>query len=123
MDFDGIGRARFGLMTTFRFPLVAIVMVSAFLAVSCGGDLPASPSSPIAPVVSDRVQSQPAPTQSARQFEIDFLTGMIDHHQMAVMMAQMLQASTERPEMQRLAENIIDSQSEEIKMMRGWLAE
>ena len=45
---------------------------------------------------------------------------MIPHHQLAIMMAQMLQAGTNRPEMLQLAKNIITSQSEEITKMQGW---
>src|SRR3990167_3325625 len=57
----------------------------------------------------------------AADFDKEFLSQMIVHHEMAVMMAQMLAAGTERPEMDQLAENIITSQTQEIEMMRGWL--
>ena len=40
---------------------------------------------------------------------------------MAIMMAQMLAAATERPEMQQLADNIMTSQAREIEMMMSWL--
>lgn len=58
---------------------------------------------------------------SATEFDREFIQQMIPHHEMAIMMAQMLQSSTERPEMKELADNIITSQSREIQMMRGWL--
>ena len=54
-------------------------------------------------------------------FDREFVTQMIPHHEMAIMMAQMLQAGTARDEMKTLANNIIASQSREIEMMRGWL--
>jgi len=54
-------------------------------------------------------------------FDREFLSQMIVHHEMAVMMARMLEAGTERPEMQQLAKNVIASQTQEIEMMRGWL--
>lgn len=54
-------------------------------------------------------------------FDREFLEQMIPHHEMAIMMAQMLQSSTERSEMKVLADNIISSQSREIEMMRNWL--
>ncbi len=57
----------------------------------------------------------------AAEFDREFMTQMIPHHEMAIMMAQMLQASTARDEMKTLAENIITSQSNEITKMRGWL--
>ncbi len=54
-------------------------------------------------------------------FDREFLTQMIPHHEMALMMANMLKSGTERPEMKQLADNILTSQSSEIASMRGWL--
>jgi len=54
-------------------------------------------------------------------FDKEFIEQMIPHHEMAVVMAQMLAATTERSEMKQLADNIITSQSREIEMMRSWL--
>jgi uncharacterized protein (DUF305 family) len=55
------------------------------------------------------------------EFDREFLEQMIPHHEMAIMMAQMLKSSTERSEMKQLADNIITSQSNEITTMRSWL--
>ena len=55
------------------------------------------------------------------QFDREFMEQMIPHHEMAIMMAQMLAAGTERREMSTLADQIITSQSLEIQMMRNWL--
>jgi uncharacterized protein (DUF305 family) len=55
------------------------------------------------------------------EFDREFIEAMIPHHEMAIMMAQMLQSATERNEMKTLADNIITSQSREIDMMRSWL--
>jgi len=60
---------------------------------------------------------------SAAEFDREFLSQMIPHHEMAIMMAQMLKATTGRAEMKQLGENIISSQSAEITTMRGWLQE
>ena len=60
--------------------------------------------------------------RSASDFDREFTRQMIAHHEMAVMMAQMLESGTARPEMKQLASNIISSQSREIEMMRGWLS-
>lgn len=59
--------------------------------------------------------------QNAKDFDLEFVRQMIPHHEMAVMMAQMLQGSTNRSEMKMLAQNIITSQNQEIEMMRGWI--
>jgi uncharacterized protein (DUF305 family) len=61
-------------------------------------------------------------TVSDAQFDREFIDQMIPHHEMAVMMASMLAASTERDEMKVLADQIITSQSREIDMMRSWRA-
>ena len=60
-------------------------------------------------------------TVSATEFDREFLEQMIPHHEMAIMMAQMLASGTERPEMKQLADNIMTSQAREIEMMRSWL--
>jgi len=56
----------------------------------------------------------------ADNFDLEFIRQMIPHHEMAVMMAQMLLAGTEREELRTLGENVITSQSSEIEMMQGW---
>jgi uncharacterized protein (DUF305 family) len=59
--------------------------------------------------------------QNAKDFDKEFVTQMIPHHEMAVMMAQMLLRTSSREEMKTLAQNIIDSQSKEIADMQSWL--
>jgi uncharacterized protein (DUF305 family) len=58
--------------------------------------------------------------ENAKPFDKEFIKEMIPHHQMAVMMAQMLARSTSRPEMKQLAEDIIAAQTKEINEMREW---
>ena len=58
--------------------------------------------------------------RAAENFDLEFIQQMIPHHEMAIMMARMLAAGTERPEMQTLADQIVTSQSREIELMRGW---
>lgn len=58
--------------------------------------------------------------ENAVDFDKVFIEDMIPHHQMAVMMAQMLKNSTQREEMKKLAQDIIDAQTKEINAMRGW---
>jgi len=61
--------------------------------------------------------------KNAANFDEAFLQEMIPHHQMAVMMAQMLLSGSNRPEMKQLGEDIITAQESEIEQMRSWLAE
>lgn len=58
--------------------------------------------------------------RTAKPFDKAFIEEMIPHHQMAVMMAEMLKNSTTRPEMKQLAEDIIKAQNKEIEQMRSW---
>jgi uncharacterized protein (DUF305 family) len=57
---------------------------------------------------------------NAADFDKAFLQEMIPHHQMAVMMANMLSASSNRADMQQLADNIIAAQTKEINEMKSW---
>lgn len=57
---------------------------------------------------------------SATDFDKAFLEEMIPHHQMAVMMANMLDIATNRPEMKKLASDITAAQTKEINDMESW---
>lgn len=57
---------------------------------------------------------------SATDFDKAFLEQMIPHHQMAVMMANMLEQGTNRPEMKKLADDITAAQTKEIQQMKQW---
>jgi uncharacterized protein (DUF305 family) len=61
--------------------------------------------------------------ENATDFDQAFIEEMIPHHQLAIMMANILQSGTNRPEMQQLAKNIISSQSKEIQQMQAWYVE
>lgn len=61
--------------------------------------------------------------ETATNFDKAFLESMIPHHQLALMMVQMLEAGTNRPEMIQLAKNITVSQSKEIEDMQDWYKE
>lgn len=58
--------------------------------------------------------------ENAKPFDKAFIEEMILHHQMAIMMAEMLQITTEREEMEALAHDIIDAQTAEVEQMRTW---
>jgi uncharacterized protein (DUF305 family) len=61
--------------------------------------------------------------EQAADFDKAFIEEMIPHHQMAVMMANMLKGGTQRPEMKKLADDIVTAQTREIDQMRNWLKE
>ena len=54
--------------------------------------------------------------------DVDFIKGMIPHHQGAVEMAKIVLEHGTDPEVGKLAEEIIAAQESEIKWMQDWLA-
>ncbi|MFA5132010.1 MAG: DUF305 domain-containing protein [Candidatus Paceibacterota bacterium] len=53
-------------------------------------------------------------------FDQAFLSQMIVHHQGAVVMAEAVLKTSKRPELLKLAKDIITAQTKEIEMMQGW---
>lgn len=80
-----------------------VVMVSSLLAPSASAEAPASPSKVAA-------------------FEVDFLIEMIDHHAMAVMMAEPCTEKAVHEDLATMCESIVQTQSQEILQMQSWLA-
>ena len=64
----------------------------------------------------------PASRRDALRFEVDFLKGMIPHHQMAIRMAQIEARNGSDPAVVGLARRIISEQTPEIHRMQSWLS-
>ena len=65
----------------------------------------------------------PAPTDRTARYEIDFMTGMSDHHYMAIQMSEMCLEKAIHPELQEMCQQIITTQQQETSQMQAWLSE
>jgi uncharacterized protein (DUF305 family) len=65
----------------------------------------------------DRAAAQFAPA------DVDFMQGMIPHHAQAVIMARWAETHGARADVKILCQRIAVAQSDEIRLMRHWLAE
>ena len=54
--------------------------------------------------------------------DVDFVRGMIGHHQGAIDMAKIVLENGADPEVRKLAQNVIAAQTAEIDWMQTWLA-
>ncbi len=54
------------------------------------------------------------------EYDLRFIDAMIPHHEGALIMAQDLARKTQRPELQKLAKDIISAQTQEIAQMKQW---
>ena len=56
-------------------------------------------------------------------YDLQFIDQMIMHHEGAIMSSEHMISDSERPELRQLAENIQESQSEQIEQMQEWREE
>lgn len=95
---------------TFAMPAIAVVMTFALSA--CTTEEPG----PTEPNASD----QQEPAEEFNDADVEFATGMIPHHQQAVVMSEMA-IDQGGPEVADLAERIQAAQGPEIETMTAWL--
>lgn len=61
--------------------------------------------------------------KSGRDFEVDFMSSLIDHHSQAIMMATPVLVSAEHSELYPLAQQMVEAQGKEIEDLLKWLDE
>jgi uncharacterized protein (DUF305 family) len=67
------------------------------------------------------IMSGPASDPATANFEVTFMTGMIDHHEMAIEMAEICAVKAVDEQLRTLCQSILTTQSREIDMMQSWL--
>ncbi|MCA0049805.1 DUF305 domain-containing protein [Mesorhizobium sp. B283B1A] len=70
----------------------------------------------------DKMHAGMMASQYTGNADVDFVRGMIPHHQGAIDMAKVELANGKDPEIRKLAEAVIAAQEAEIKEMQDWLA-
>jgi uncharacterized protein (DUF305 family) len=79
---------------------------------------PGAPGEPSKPLPSSTRATLPARSAA----DVQFMQGMIMHHAQAVEMTAMIRSHTQNKELQSLGARISSSQSDEIRLMKRWLA-
>lgn len=64
----------------------------------------------------------PAPHRATVRYEVDFMSDMIDHHAMALMMATTCEQKAVHAELRELCTDIRMAQAQEIQTMQSWLS-
>lgn len=70
----------------------------------------------------DHSKMESSPGAAEAPHELQFIDSMIAHHQGAVAMALLVNTRSQRPEMKKLAQAILDEQRKEIAQMQTWRA-
>jgi uncharacterized protein (DUF305 family) len=102
--------------------LISVAMVaigSAFLPEMAASQQPVAAAPQNDPgVIKAQADSARLPYTAA---DIHFMSGMISHHAQAILMSRMAPTHGANDEVRRLAERIINAQTDEIKLMQQWL--
>lgn len=67
--------------------------------------------------------AEPANQKSVARYEVRFLEKMIDHHAMAVMMAQLCEDKAVHNDLKEMCSQMEEDQQAEITLMQSWLSD
>jgi uncharacterized protein (DUF305 family) len=110
---------RFILIALLALPLPAAAQTMDHTGHSMAGDQ--SPSSMAFAAANTKMHSDMAVPLTGKA-DVDFIAGMIPHHQGAVDMARIVLEYGSDPEVRKFAEDVIAAQEAEINWMQDWLA-
>ena len=105
-------------LVRYRMETLILLLAAAFAA-GCGGDGPMSPVGPRG-FGGQGMTGGGMGMQAGGEFQ--YLTGMIPHHEEAIVAAGQLARGTDRQQMRRFANSIIETQTAEVNQMKRWLA-
>src|SRR5580704_436467 len=104
-----------------RFPIATLFLLGAM----------AASAQQSAPIVQPGAPGQPGklltpatvwtPSKAPSKADVEFMQGMVMHHQQAVDMVALLRTRGKSPILQSFGEKISISQSDEIRFMKQWL--
>ena len=114
-------RIDLGLRIKYNSFLVAVALTLGLSAIaSAQGPVvvqPGAPGQPTKTLPSDTHATLPPTTQK----DVEFMQGMIMHHQQAVEMTALIPTHSTNKELRLLGDRISHSQADEIRFMRRWL--
>jgi len=110
--------------------IIALLSTLAFAAPACAEDMQMDMSKPMgdhgasshAFAEANAKMHKDMMVEMTGNADVDFVRGMIPHHQGAIDMAKVELANGKDPEIRKLAEGVIAAQEAEIKQMQTWLA-
>lgn len=105
------------LSKTTQRPVVSVALALSLLM----GGLLASATAWASPLGQTQSNMEHLKMLSGKDFEIDFMSEMIQHHTSALDMAKLVPDRANHQELKDAAQKIIDSQTQEISQMTGWL--
>jgi uncharacterized protein (DUF305 family) len=107
------------MSSRFRILIVALLLAPCAIAASQQAPIvqPGAPGRPSKTLPANTTANTTPPSPA----DIDFMQGMIMHHNQAVLMTAMIPSHTQNPDVRKLGAKISLSQTDEMNFMKRWL--